>query len=917
MGIDLDRAAALHRSAAAGVAALTLTGHHPAAGTDRPGVDRDGVDRDGADRAGADRNGVDPGTSQHEIAEQLRSLAARLAPGWWGAPLDAQTPALPLGDVDQAGHVRIGIAQPLDDARFPVVVPLLGTGHLAVDGDVRDRRVAGLLRALVLRLLAAVPQRRLTVRAVDGIATVPGGVLAPFGALIDAGVLRPAATQTAGLRSVLAEAEQWIRPARPTVARHHRHGRFMVLVIASLPEDTEGVDLDRIARLAQAGPEHGLHLVVAGWPPPPLSLEQTRADLPRSTTVRLRNPHVLVGDPPGEAFGDPASAGPGRPGGLAVPVYLDADPPHHLVDRVSAELAAAGPPARPTLTELLPDPATGCWTESAADGLVVVAGFDGHRQVPLGLTDVTPHWLVAGEAGAGVAEFLVDVLYGLAVRYPPDELTVHLVDLSPGESFAGVMSAAAEPGGPPQAESGQPPQAGPAWLPHVASVGVEADPEYGLSVLRLLAAEVERRTWLAGRSGSSRFADLAAHARIGRVLCVIKDPGPLLDRSSDTAADAVDLLDRIARGGRGCGVHLVLADSTGGRPADDTDSGTAGPAEPAAGAPWWQDDTLRGHFPVRVALPGGDWLLEPDNDAAAGLPLGSAVVNTAGGLGGPRGATRGHERTVAFPDPYADRPELARLRRQLWSRADPQAGPPQVFAGYAEPMSAAGASKTGDGTGPPVCRLGRAVELPERAAEFRFERAPGRHLAIFGSRTRTAELLATAVISLAGQHEPGTGRLILVSFGEHDRPQLDSLAAAVDGRLTTEIVDLDVLRTLGDTSGPAYLIIATADVLELGGPAAARLRNLLDSGPARGVHLLSCWERVDPFVAFLGPSPELIAGIVLLDLPVAADTGGPDRLPPWRPRDRRGLLYDAQTDRRTVFVPYGRGTVSDHGEVPS
>ena len=32
-----------------------------------------------------------------------------------------------------------------------------------------------------------------------------------------------------------------------------------------------------------------------------------------------------------------------------------------------------------------------------------------------------------------------------------------------------------------------------------------------------------------------------------------------------------------------------------------------------------------------------------------------AVVNTAGGLGGPRGATRGHERTVRFPDPHADK----------------------------------------------------------------------------------------------------------------------------------------------------------------------------------------------------------------------------------------------------------------------
>jgi hypothetical protein len=72
---------------------------------------------------------------------------------------------------------------------------------------------------------------------------------------------------------------------------------------------------------------------------------------------------------------------------------------------------------------------------------------------------------------------------------------------------------------------------------------------------------------------------------------------------------------------------------------------------------------------VRIALPGGSGVLDAANDAAAGLPLGSAVVNTAGGLGGPRGATRAHEQVVRFPDPYADPVALAGLRHRLWRGA--------------------------------------------------------------------------------------------------------------------------------------------------------------------------------------------------------------------------------------------------------
>ena len=191
----IERAAALHRQAAAA-----------------------------ADAAGAVLESLAPAAAdpleQHRLAEELRAAASLLAPGWLGSPLDAQAPTTPLGGPNPPQFVRLGVAQPLDDARFPAIVPLLGTGHLTIDTDVRDARVFGMLRCVLLRLLAAAPAGSLLVRAVDGAGG--GTVFAPFEMLADAGLMSPPATDRAELRAILTEAEQWLRPVRGGAVRRGR-----------------------------------------------------------------------------------------------------------------------------------------------------------------------------------------------------------------------------------------------------------------------------------------------------------------------------------------------------------------------------------------------------------------------------------------------------------------------------------------------------------------------------------------------------------------------------------------------------------------------------------------------------------------------------------------------------------------------
>ncbi|MET8306145.1 FtsK/SpoIIIE domain-containing protein [Micromonospora sp. NPDC005173] len=804
---------------------------------------------------------------QYEVADRLRVVAAQLAPGWSGAALDSLTVDFPAGD-GPPPFVRVGTAAPLDDARFPALVPLFGTGHLCVDTDAREPRVAGLLRAVLLRSLGAAPAGALLVRAVDA----TGAVLTPFGALADAGLLPPPAVDVAGLRAVLTEAEQWVTPG---ASGPRRHDRTLLLVVAALPERTGSTDLARIEALAEQGPAAGLHLVVAGWPP--AGPYAARPPLPHATPLVLRNAYALLGDPPGASF---ASPGTDPPGGLNSPVFVEADPPVDVVDAVCRRLAAqveAG--SRLALADLLPATGEQLWGSDPTDGLTTTVGDAGGRQVPLGFTELTPHWLVSGRSGVGRAAFLTTALLGLAARYGPDDLALYLVDLGDGESFVEFL----------QTERDR------SWIPQVRAAAMAADREYVRDLLDQLTAEVQRRADAGGRAGGQRFAELRQHRPLPRIVCVL-DNVPLLFAERDRlATEMAAQLDGLARTGRAYGVHLVLAGAG--------ELGLSGRAD--AG----HRDSVLGQFPVRVALPGGSPVLEPTNDSAAGLPVGSAVVNTAGGLGGPRGATRGHERLIRHPDPQ-DHPEVVeRLRHELWTARAAGSVPPVVFAGYARPLLGNDprhrAALAGQAHGP-AALLGRAVDVARSTVAVPLGPAAGRNLAVLGSGSAAGGLLATAARSTADHHQPGTARFLVAAPDPGARPLAEALTAELAARHPATMVDLPTLLADADGELPTYLVVFG---LDRPGPRELpvdRLRALLRDGPPAGRHLLGWWRAVPPFAALLEPEGEVdkLAAVAVLDVPAAQLTAVFGRPVEWRARPDRAVLWDGPDERGTVLVPF-------------
>lgn len=586
VGTQIGAAAASHRRAVALASALETALDVAAAFSGAPAAER----------------GV------RELAERLRVAASLLAPGWLGAPLDAAAPSTPLGLTGRPEVVRIGTAYPLDDASFPVVVPM---GHLAVDADARDPRVAGLLRALLLRLIASEPAGSLYVRTVDAV----GGVFAGYEALDDAGVLPPPVSDRPGLCDVLTEAEEWVRhgPASPGAGTR-------LLVVASWPQTTEPVELARFSALASNGPAAGLHLILTGWPPlllgedstEPVAISAGRSGPPlqHATKVTLRNPYAVVSDPTGGSFSSVVPAGQQPTGGLNSRVFLDEAPSPELIGRVCRDVAAqVAERARGDLGPMLPDGPL--WQQSAESGVELLVGSSGGQEVRLRLTARSPHLVVAGEPGSGRTALLLDILYGLCARYSPWQVRCELLDLTGDGSFADFVPRADDP----------------SYLPHAHTVAVRPNHTDAVAVLRGLVDELARR----------RSAETSP---MPRAVCVIDGLDQLL--AEDQTGEVVPLLEELALQGGEYGIHLLLA-------------GEEPPPEQVAA-----------HCPLRIALPGGARNLDSDNHAADTLELGTAVVNTASGLGGPDRARRAHEQLVRFPNPYPHRAVLAGLRHRMW-----------------------------------------------------------------------------------------------------------------------------------------------------------------------------------------------------------------------------------------------------------
>jgi hypothetical protein len=541
------------------------------------------------------------------------------------------------------------------------------------------------------------------------------------------------------------------------------------------------------------------------------------------------------------------------------------------------------------------------WTARSDTGLSTPVGF--HEGVPVDvvLGDSSPHALIAGPSGSGKTNFLYALLGGLSARYSPDELELYLLDFKEGVSFAQFT----------------PGRKDPTWLPHARLVGVNvnADREFGVALLRFLSHTMRDRADAAKQHEVTKLEELRAEDPTGRwprIVAVIDEFQYLFAERDPVAAEAVQLLEDVARRGRSQGIHLVLA-------SQDVSGIEA----------FWGKPAIFEQFVLRVALPKARRVLTDTNDAAVELPRWHAVINHESGV-------RQGNLTARIPDATA-RGTFDELQRTLWERRPAELSPPQLFDGGHVPalVDAADFRALRAGAEPPVALFGQVIDVAGSAAGSAMVSAPGRNVAVISSSVDdAATVLGAAALSLAAQHEPGTAVFALCALVADSTGPVEAMAARLraDGH-TVDVVerdgfreflaglatDLAALRSGAPETKPlpryvfGYGIDAVHSGLEAREPGVPvsgldQLREVLRYGPPERIHLLGWWRGVGRLRASLP-----LASVEDIGPWVAFDVQGQELNPlapgqhiAWSPRAGRGLFFDRFAHARPqVIIPFG------------
>ncbi|MCA2218775.1 FtsK/SpoIIIE domain-containing protein [Jidongwangia harbinensis] len=799
------------------------------------------------------------------LAGAAAAAGVASAPGAAGTawPDWRPTPGRPGGP---APELRVGRLLLPYDGEVPALVPLLDRGHVMVRGDARlgDDVVAGLL----LRALGTA--RAGTVHLTGYDPEHLGGGLAGFAPLAPAGVLT--FVGPGGLPGLLDDLVDHVRRINETVlagehaslralaaatGRRPEPWRVAVLLGADRPDELSRHERGQLDRLLRTGAACGVHLVIRGLPVEPAPGIEVIHAAPADRT-RLSG----AGD---------------------LPVRLDAGPPAGVLTATSRAIAdevAAGP-APVALDSLLP--ATE-WTESSATALTAPLGDNPQgAEVRLTLSDYPPHALIAGPSGTGKTNLIYAWMGALSARYSPAELAFYLLDFKEGVSFARFA----------------PGRRDPSWLPHVRLVGVNVntDREFGLALLRFLGGELRRRADAAKQYEVTNLAELRAEDPDGawpRIVAVVDEFQVLLAGRDAVTTEAVELLEDLARRGRSQGIHLVLA-------SQDVSGIEA----------LWGRPALVAQFSLRIALPRARRVLAETNTAAETLPRYHAVVNA------DSGATEAN-RIVRVPA-AGDRDSWSALQHRLWRRRPQDLPPPRLFDGDAIPRLADSPDfgRLATGGDAPIALLGETIDVTSRSARTVLRRAPGRNLAVLGTRVDEAcAVLGTAARSVARQFAPGAARFTVGCLDADARASVESLRTDLPGadfRYTADDLGWVLEDAAGATEHPAadhphFLFLYAADAAPALGP---WIRQILRHGPERRIHVLGWWRGAALLRETLGGQgsrTDAIGSWVALDVhgselaPFYPGTGAPA----WYPRPWRALHFDRSVHRGAeVIIPYG------------
>lgn len=531
------------------------------------------------------------------------------------------------------------------------------------------------------------------------------------------------------------------------------------------------------------------------------------------------------------------------------------------------------------------------WSQSSQDGISFAVGTYGMSTIEVTLGDELNqrhNALITGAVGQGKSNLISVVVHSLCQRYSPSEVEFYMLDFKEGVTLQAFA---------PDPHTGS-------FLPHARVLGLDADREYGVNVLRHLFAIYRQRmaTFKAAGVQNIRQYRLADPEAVMPRIVVVIDEFQMLFADQDTVATtASDLIIKGARLFRACGIHFILASQTIG--SGGMLGGTTGQA-------------LFAQIPVRLALKNSlaesHATLGLKNDAASHIRSREAIVNLDYGE-----LSSNRKTTIA----YADDAILAELRTAWWQQAQGTVTPPEVFEGERR-LRLGDDARFLTNLQSRYAMLGRRITVGVAPLAADFSTDVGRNLALFGTGPGHTIMLNAALSLL---HSTPAAEIIVLDLAndwhspEHDNvripferqlTRLGSTYRVVGKHQADALIDELVERaafTTDDASAPPVYIIGFG--LERWRSDTTKIKTLFANGPLAGIHLLGWWNKYSSFKAMVG-----LGGDNNFDIRIAmhldhssAREAFKQPILRWTPQDNRALVWDSATmSNPQLVIPYSR-----------
>jgi len=668
-----------------------------------------------------------PATINMLTAAHPWALADFSAPRWAGYQPDLDAPS-PTGVRVGALTVAGGSGMP----PMPAVARFTGHGHLLIAAESEAAGARCLLQALTLRLAVATRPGTMRFALADPLGQgeqLSGFLRLPAALRVGVGVASSAAEIEALLRTltdhVVEVTQTRLTNVYDSVEDYNAASTgvsvpYHILVLAGFPGGISQHSAELLARLARNGPRAGVYIVATVERGQERARGLDLAELAATPTdLHVDSRGTVTWDDPD--FGRWVIEPDVMPRAQQVNRWLDA------VGAVASAHSRDLPFARIAI------PPAQRWSADTTDGLDAQIGVDSKgepQHFVMGSRGVH-NGLVGGDVRMGKTNLLHVLITQLALKYPPEELELYLLDFKEVEFDAYLTQK----------------------LPHARAIASRTDREFGLSMLRRFHEEIERRVRLCREARVTQLPDYRRET--GQVLprsLVIMDEFQVLFSEEDRLSrEAGALLADIAKRGAAFGLHLLLAtQSPGGSLTTHL-------------RPTYEQMALR--IALGCTQPSvSQAILGEGNEAAAKLTrAGDAIYNDR------RGEGANPVMRIAML-PTRDRLEwISTIRGLAGDRAyEPSATfDPDAPADFGANPACSVFAATQDPWRPPGSTvqawLGEAIEIkPATAATFEcFVRS---NLLIVGDEGRGHALLLATVLSAAVQRSPADVSFVIAQF---------------------------------------------------------------------------------------------------------------------------------------------------------